>query len=593
MGRRISQRNNKHDFFSHFYSAQVYLVFRNGGKSLEDTLHNKSTAAKFISRSQPRTYASASSVNASIGHLHNGNETHLSLRPCLTFSLIRPCMNIGSDNRLNEGEAVEEIKQLTKQLQNLYDRIPQRGPATNVILTLLDICRSAQGQTSGGAPSLKPPTQPHEQAKKLSACNGSSCGASVDKETNTSFDNLSWQQHGLDGNCRFTISDKCDNDNELKVKRKSRSKCCQAVNNKTTTITCSSSSINFDNLQLQCMCSSDNNSLDEYQIENCDNCVADHLQVSPCKHHRVESHQNESFRERLLNFTGSNVHHDELQRGNNLRKRNSELVLGTNFDGAPGACGVYRCNQSYRISCDNIFSRRAPTTMSPLSERNNVKSNHSLTNECDIKTQIPYSFLERPSIKLSQSEDRNLRELKIALSSTLPSANKISNSNGNHNQLVSISKASQVITQQSQSCTSSSSTSSKADRISFSLSTSSTSEAVLASGKKPRQKQNSVPKIDKRVTRDGGDKQMTGDAAVSTVDDDVGNHPGDKKSDETITAAPPKIADDDGSPAPASNANNAAINNGNNSNGKKRKTPEGKLTIDLNDRSKYTEEVSV
>lgn len=231
--------------------------------------------------------------------------------------------------------------------------------------------------------------------------------------------------------------------------------------------------------------------------------------------------------------------------------------------------------------------------MSPLSERNNVKSNHSLTNECDIKTQIPYSFLERPSIKLSQSEDRNLRELKIALSSTLPSANKISNSNGNHNQLVSISKASQVITQQSQSCTSSSSTSSKADRISFSLSTSSTSEAVLASGKKPRQKQNSVTKIDKRVTRDGGDKQMTGDAAVSTVDDDVENHPGDKKSDETITAAPPKIADDDGSPAPASNANNAAINNGNNSNGKKRKTPEGKLTIDLNDRSKYTEEVSV
>lgn len=561
----------------------MYLVFRSGGKSLEDTLHNKSTAAKFISRSQPRTYASASSVNASTGHLHNGNISRLSLRPCLTFSLYRPPINVGSESRLNEGEAVEEIKQLAKQLQNLYDRIPQRGPATNVILTLLDICRSVQGQTNGGAPSLKPPTLPHEQAKKLAACNGGSCGASVDKETNTSFDNLSWQQHGLDGKCRFTISDKCDNDNELNVKRKSRSKCCEAVNNKTTTITCSSSSINFDNLQLQCMCSSDNNSLDEYQIENCDNCAAGHQQASPCKH---QSHQSESFRERLLNFTSSNAHHDEV-RGNNLRKRNSELVLGTNFDGAPGACGVYRSNQNYRISCDNIFSRRAPTTMSPLSERNNVKSNHSLTNECDHKSEIPYSFLERPTMKLSQSEDRNLRELKIALSSTLPSANKVSNSNGNQNQLAGISKASQVITQQSQSCTSSSSTSSKADRISFSLSTSSASEAALTSGKKPRQKQSVATNFDGRVTRDGGDRQVMGDAAVSTAEDDVG----DNKSDEMITSVSSKVADDDANPV--SNVNNAAINNGNNSNGKKRKTPEGKLTIDLNDRSKYTEEVSV
>lgn len=59
--------------FLHFYSRQVYLVFRNGGKSLEDTMHNKSAASKFISRSQPRNYASASSVNASTGQLHNPN----------------------------------------------------------------------------------------------------------------------------------------------------------------------------------------------------------------------------------------------------------------------------------------------------------------------------------------------------------------------------------------------------------------------------------------------------------------------------------------------------------------------------------------
>lgn len=56
-----------------FLLTQVYLVFRSGGKSLEDNLHNKSSAAKFISRSQPRTYASASSVNVSTGHLNHPN----------------------------------------------------------------------------------------------------------------------------------------------------------------------------------------------------------------------------------------------------------------------------------------------------------------------------------------------------------------------------------------------------------------------------------------------------------------------------------------------------------------------------------------
>lgn len=58
---------------SNFYSIQVYLVYKSGGKVLEDSMHNKSTAAKFISRSKQITYASASSVNASSSHVLNGN----------------------------------------------------------------------------------------------------------------------------------------------------------------------------------------------------------------------------------------------------------------------------------------------------------------------------------------------------------------------------------------------------------------------------------------------------------------------------------------------------------------------------------------
>lgn len=474
-----------------------------------------------------------------------------------------------------------------KQLQSLYDRIPQRGPATNVILTLLDICRTAQAQNVSGALTLKPP-QAYEQGKKLNVCNGNSNGIGVDKETNTSIENLVWQQLNDDnGNGRFKISDKCDNNNHFNVDDKSnhRSKCCDA-NNKTTTTTmmtmnCSTNSINFDNLKLQCMCSSDNNSLDEFHVENCDNCCTTNPKTSP-KHHQCQSNQSASFRERLLNFTGSNARADDV-RVNNLKKRNSELVLGTNFENTPISGGVYKACQSYRISCDNIFSDKTTATTASIAtnERHNNTSNHSLSTESEHRTQIPYSYLERPTMKLSQSEDRNLRELKIALSSTLPLANKSNNSNVNKVQIIGNLKSSQIVTQQPQSCTSSSSTSSKFDKISFSLSTSSTSDAILASIRKPHHQQNNMTKVDMRVMEDDSDKQQEDETIYNECE-----------NNEKITE-PLELGVDDKSASSMSVVNNISINNSNNGNGKKRRTPESKLAIDLNDRSKYTEEVSV
>lgn len=447
----------------------------------------------------------------------------------------------GADNRLSENEAVEEIKQLAKQLQSLHDRIPQRGPTTNVILTLLDICRAAQ---TPNALTLKPPLQPHEQALKPSMCNSNTFGGGVDKETNTSYDNLMWQQLN-DASCRFMISDKCDNRLSVKDKCSHKSKCCEA-NNTTTTINCSTSSINFDNLQLQCMCSSDNNSLDEYPTDDCDNCSASH---SPHKH-QVDSLQSQSFRERLLNIA-----RPEEYRVNNLRKRNSELVLGTNFDNTYKAC------QSYRISCDNIFSNKLPPATS-----NNGKSNHSLSGETDRITQIPYSFLERPTMKMSQSEDRNLRDLKIALSSSLPSANKSNNSTVNNAQVVGNLKSSQ---------TSSSSTSSKVDKTSSSFSAS--SDGFV---KKPQLNDNS--NVDVRNMTDETNKQRESENVKNQ------NESKSREDNKTIKMTS-KLAGDNKSSLATTNVNN----NGNGGSVKKRKTPEGKLAIDLNDRSKYTDEVSV
>jgi hypothetical protein len=471
----------------------------------------------------------------------------------------------GADNRLSENEAVEEIKQLAKQLQSLYDRIPQRGPATNVILTLLDICRASQTQNSG-ALTLKPPSKPHEQAPKpLAICNGSSCGGVVDKETNTSFDNLVWQQLN-DASCRAVISEKCDNRLGVKEVCGRKSKCCEA-NNTTQTINCSTSSINFDNLQLQCMCSSDNNSLDEYQIDNCDNCSAN----SPPRH-PTESLQSQSFRERLLNIARPD------DRTNNLRKRNSELVLGTNFDSA--SMSGYKGSQNYRISCDNIFSNRQPALTTR--ETSNNKSNHSLSTESDRITQIPYSFLERPTMKMSQSEDRNLRELKIALSSSLPSANKINNSSGSKNKLIGNLKSAQI-TNQSQSCTSSSSTSSKVDKVSTSLSATSTSDAILTAVKKAQE--NDTINADMRIMTDETNKQRETESINNQNDNK-------SKEDNKMIMATSKLAADNKTSTTPSNVNNKGINN-TNGGAKKRKTPEGKLAIDLNDRSKYTDEVSV
>lgn len=352
----------------------------------------------------------------------------------------------------------------------------------------------------------------------------------VDKETNTSHENLTQTDGG--NCCRFMISDKCDTYNSNKKKKKGRSKCCEVEN---AAISCSTNSINFDNLQLQCMCSSDNNSLED-EDEN--------AQHEPCQHAG-------SFRERLLNFSSLTKQEDT-----HLRKRASELVLGTNFENQ----SVYKNSQSHRISktfdsCDNIY-------------KPSCKSNHSLSTESDQKS-IPYSYLERPTLKLSQSDDKNLRELKIALSTNLSSANTPAIVNSNKSQLTST----HIVAHSAQQSTSTSSTSSKIDKISFSLSTSSTSD-VLA-------KRHS--KTSDAVTNVSHHQDVSAD---HKSEDDIDN--------KVITSTCENNNKNAMSNVNTSNNNNNNVNNGNNGNGsRKRKGAEGKLAIDLNDRSKYTEEVSV
>jgi hypothetical protein len=559
---------------------------------------------------------------------------------------------------------------LARQLQNLYDRIPQRGPTTNVILTLLEICRAAQQTTSGAGNTINTLSIKPLDLKVNSICNGNGVIEAQtntknicfeDKETNTSFDNLMWQQFN-DANCGHKISTKCDlNTKDMCTSHKS--KCC-AVNNTTATINDSTNSINFDNLQLQCMCSSDNNSMEDFQVDNCDNCSSMQKQLSPCKHHMQVQNTSTNFRERLLYFTSCNHSKTVDQRANNnLLKRNSELVLGTNFEETSttsGNGGVYKSCQSHRVSCDNIFSNNknplandtAKMTTTARHHHNdamnkNKQSSYDETTDYKANSQIPYSFLERPTMKLSQSEDQNLRDLKIALSSTLPAANRFSNSNANpqhhhishnkptmmqlnlkntttgSNNSAAIALSTQVVTQQTQShsCTSSSSFSSKIDKISFTLSTSSVSDiqtTTTPSQHHHLQQRNYIKDDDMRNMTDETHKEQQEVEARSINNQNDNN----KSEDNKMIMATSKNAEDNkafeevlaastaasSTSTSASNVNNKHINNNsnnktcsnsavgedvNNGSKKQRKTNEPKLAIDLNDRSKYTDEVSV
>lgn len=536
-------------------------MFRSG-KALEDNLHSKSSGAKFISRTQIRTFASASSVNASSGQV-----TH-------------------NDNRLSESEAIDEVKQLAIQLQRLNDRIP-RGPISNVILTLLDICKSVQ--QSNNQLTLKPPTQTVQgTTKKLSICDPNF----VEKETNTSLENLIWEKQKqqkrqiyCQNGCKYIISENCDNHIIINCnnnhKNSSKNRCCNGQNQDQTK--CSTNSINFDNLQLQCMCSSDNNSVEdeEYQIENCDNCHSSFkTQADP------NANGGGSFRERLVNQivcshdrpplgprlsqNSNQQKHSTSGNSNTLMKRKSELMLGTaNFpDPAIG-------RKTYE-SCDNIFVNKQ--SISESVSRVKMNSNYSLSYEASgLKAWEP-SNEAPPPMKLSLSEDDNLKELKIALSSTLTSANGAQNSNcppplppRQTQRLINSAKP----IQQPQSYTSSSS-SSKNDKISLSLSNSSTSDAVTRKLQQQSINDNELENSSSQAEEaTAGTEKLKLDTGEQPTNTDTKNHNNASSSPNKNQAEQPP------------NGNNLSHNN------KKRKTPDGKLVLDLNDRSKYGEEVSV
>ncbi|XP_059612618.1 probable G-protein coupled receptor 158 [Phlebotomus argentipes] len=219
------------------FGSKVYLVFRGGGKP-EDSigLGTKPSGAKFICRSQGRTLANASTATSSTAQL---------------------ALHAAHEGRLTEQEALEEIKHLCSELQRVQERAPPRGVAVATIATLLESLRCSH------PPTLRPPGH---AARALEA-------GHADKATNTLSVEESHWYHESNGGARIVLTEAEDKES-LKKLRKCLEECptlaaapnsvrpparpnLNGMESLSIDVESKSCDLDFAELQLECMCSSD------------------------------------------------------------------------------------------------------------------------------------------------------------------------------------------------------------------------------------------------------------------------------------------------------------------------------------------------
>lgn len=462
-------------------SIKVYLVFRGGGKPHDDAIGMgvKSSGTKFIHRSQARTFANASSVTTSTAQAGAHQGECLSFFSGKTFfPRLKGPLFSHSDARLTDQEALEEIKQLSQQLQRLYERIPPRGTAISTISALLDTCKGSNNSTS-----LKPPPLP-------AICNKPAV-KHLDKGTNTNT------MEGIDqvdclntSQTRITITDE-----SIKVIENSDNS-CNGINSNSNNK--NNNYISFDNLQLKCMCA-DNDDDHLHSSTDGDPTETDH------HHHTIDNNDD-------INCDNYDCKLREKQL-NNLRNSLNNFMLNSE-------------------SCDNLYNNK-----SRLGERR-LNFNTNNKNNSNIKTHFNNNNSKKPNcLDINNSKNVNTN---LNLDSVVNNKTNCSNSS----KLLKLSKSDDNCLRNRDSSNMSDSTnninvSSLNATTSNSLSTNSDSVIVVAS---------------------------SGDVASMETETD-----GTTASVSTATTAPASATP----------------------NSKRKKSPEKRLVLDLNDRSKYTEEVSV
>lgn len=185
----------------------------------------------------------------------------------ISFYILLKTFPCNTDSRLTEFEALEQIRQLCAQLQNLQERSPPRGAAVATISTLLENCRSSHPLT------LRSTTNTTAGALTAPKLNGTSTTTTTttttmvivrsDKSTNTNSTTDEMWQPISNGFTRISITDEC-----VKSTDKSQSnggvvaaiKNIDELNSTALTMTATSNiESNFFNLQLQCMCTCSGN----------------------------------------------------------------------------------------------------------------------------------------------------------------------------------------------------------------------------------------------------------------------------------------------------------------------------------------------
>lgn len=187
---------------------------------------------------------------------------------------------------MTENETLDEIRQLCNQLQRLHERAPPRGVALATLSALLETCRTSHPLT------LKPPIVAKVNDSHITH---------HDKSTNTDT-NIAHMQHTTSNGCaaKITITDETGNDNQVKHRQSSiinkivvdgsggvgGEQCvtfCADSDNKNSEENQSTSNLNYENLKLQCMCSSFDQSFDDYtELCNCSKTKSLDLKCQQC-----------------------------------------------------------------------------------------------------------------------------------------------------------------------------------------------------------------------------------------------------------------------------------------------------------------------
>ncbi|XP_058461059.1 uncharacterized protein LOC131436379 [Malaya genurostris] len=445
-----------------------------------------------------------------------------------------------NEGRLTEEEAIDEIKELHNQLQRLYDRVPQRGVAIITIACLMETCKSS---------SLKPPPPPG--VKAIMTAPDSKLTKVVDKGINTdtlmngNYGSSPWQE----SDTRIMITDDSYHNDRSK----------------------DNSKFSLDILQLKCMCSDDD--------------VGERREASECHSEAVVC---------SCNKIGCSIKHadccDSVREHTKpvLAKQISEHTL-TNRTCSDGESRNYIDNQSEEKCISGSRTRLGELSVKNYESCDNLlhqqqKQRHILTmcddsiaNHCNQRPNSGECGLMATASSRSVDES-NFRNLNLENFNKLYAShnNKIDSLKENFLMRTALTTALSNLENENRL---------RSNRISAT----SIQFQPIVDQMRPLNPCSSTTMVTSTITTAGAVCSGSGNNNCNTPTPSCSSSGTPTTIATSSTSAMAPVQTDTDLEANVS----GSLATGGQHTGKKKKSPEKRLVIDLNDRSKYTEEVSV